>query len=302
MNTHYASQSSSNSLIVEEGRVVSRQALPGGYWTLVLNAPQIAARAIPGQFVHLTCHPMLPLRRPISIQRVTPHTGHIELCYRVVGHGTTLLSQRHPTEMISILGPIGRGFQILPDRPKALMIGGGVGIPPLIFLAESIQNHNPDQQSLVLMGSESPFPFPVATSRFPVPGIDAEGAIPALEKLKIPSRLASLQGFQGCYLGYVTELARDWLAAQTEESLREIAIYACGPEPMLQATAQLAATYQLPCQLSLEAFMACGVGGCAGCVVPIHTPEGKKMKRVCVDGPVFSALEVYPERVNQSAG
>ena len=110
-----------------------------------------------------------------------------------------------------------------------------------------------------------------------------------MEDWGIASRLASLQGYAGCHKGYVTDLARHWLDNLSEQQLREVGIYACGPHPMLQAVVSLARDYELPVQVSLEEFMACAVGGCAGCTVKIITPDGEAMKRVCVDGPVFSA-------------
>ncbi len=128
-----------------------------------------------------------------------------------------------------------------------------------------------------------------------VPGMPAEviAAMPLLEDWGVASRLASLQGYSGCFEGYVTDLARHWLEAMSEEQRREVEVFSCGPHPMLEAVAKLAAEYQLPCQVSMEEFMACGVGGCAGCVVEVQTENGPAMKRVCVDGPVFDASTVF---------
>jgi dihydroorotate dehydrogenase electron transfer subunit len=91
----------------------------------------------------------------------------------------------------------------------------------------------------------------------------------------------------------VTDLARLWLDSLTAETLKEVEIFACGPHPMLEAVAQLAAEYNIPCQVSLEEFMACAIGGCAGCVVETKTKDGIAMKRVCVDGPVFDSRDVF---------
>jgi dihydroorotate dehydrogenase electron transfer subunit len=119
-------------------------------------------------------------------------------------------------------------------------------------------------------------------------------AMPLLEDWGIPSRLASLQGYAGTHDGYVTDLARHWLDALDNEARAQVEIFSCGPHPMLEAVAKLAKEYELPCQVSLEEFMACGVGGCAGCVVQVETEQGPAMKRVCVDGPVFEAAQVFP--------
>ena len=117
--------------------------------------------------------------------------------------------------------------------------------------------------------------------------------MPLLEDWGIPSRLASLQGYPGCHPGYVTDLARRWLDGLSDEERAEVGVYACGPHPMLEAVVGLARDYGLPVQVSLEEFMACAVGGCAGCVVEVSTPSGPAMKRVCVDGPVFDGYTVF---------
>ena len=118
--------------------------------------------------------------------------------------------------------------------------------------------------------------------------------IPLLDDWGIPSRLASMQQYAGCYQGYVTELATLWLRRLSPQQRAETALFACGPRSMLQAVAELARTYDLPCQVALEEYMACAVGGCAGCTVLVHTASGPKMQRVCVDGPVFEARTIYP--------
>jgi dihydroorotate dehydrogenase electron transfer subunit len=148
----------------------------------------------------------------------------------------------------------------------------------------------------VIMGSEVPFPFKAQPSKLMVPGVPSEviAAMPLLDDWGIASRLASQQGYAGCFEGYVTDLARTWLDALSEEQRKEVAVFACGPHPMLEAVARLAQEYHLPCQVSLEEFMACAVGGCAGCTVEVQTDTGPAMKRVCVDGPVFEANAVFP--------
>ena len=109
----------------------------------------------------------------------------------------------------------------------------------------------------------------------------------------MPSRLASRSGFPGCYDGFVTGLADAWLGSLDAATRDQVEVFACGPTPMLAATARVARKYALPCQVSLEEFMACAVGGCAGCAVQVETDAGPAMKRVCVDGPVFDAYAVF---------
>jgi len=281
-------------IALEEAEVLRHEAWPEGQRVLVLRAPRCAARAEPGQFVHLRCDPMLPMRRPLSLMGADPAAGTVELLYKVVGLGTARLAARRPGERLSLLGPIGRPFRPDPARPRALLLGGGVGMPPVIFLAERLAAAGEPWRPVALLGSEAPFPFELVPARLPVPGVpaEAERSLARLERAGVPARLASGRGHPGCHRGLVTELARAWLETLPGIARRGVQLYACGPHPMLAAVARLAAEQGLPCQVALEEHMACGVGGCAGCTVPVRTPQGLAMRRVCVDGPVFDAAEV----------
>src|SRR5690606_9544385 len=155
-------------------------------------------------FVHLTCDPERPMRRPLSIMRADPDAGWIELLYKVVGRGLQALAARRNGEEVSVLGPVGKGFTPHPERPRALLVGGGVGIPPMVFLAERLRRRTDAAwKPLVLMGSEIPFPFRARPSRIVIAGMP-EGVIasmPLLEEWGIGCRLASGAGFPGCYDG-----------------------------------------------------------------------------------------------------
>jgi dihydroorotate dehydrogenase electron transfer subunit len=284
-------------IFLEDAEVLDQATWPGEQFILKVRAPRCAAAAQAGSFAHLTCDPGLPMRRPLSIMRVDPAAGTVEFLYKIVGDGLRLLAQRRPGDVISMLGPIGVPFHPDPARPRCLLLGGGVGIPPMVFLADRLRRETAQSwQPLVLMGSELPFPFelaPASPSGHELPASASHG-LALLEDWGVPSRLTSLQGYEGCFQGYVTELARHWLDTLTAAERDEVAVFACGPTPMLEAAAALAADYDLPCEVSLEEYMACAVGGCAGCAVAVRTPEGVAMKRVCVDGPVFDARSVFP--------
>jgi dihydroorotate dehydrogenase electron transfer subunit len=284
------------SICLEDGKVLAQQSFPGDQFVVRIQAPKCAARALPGSFAHLTVDDDIPMRRPLSIMRADPREGWIDILYKIVGPGLAALSRRRVGDQLSVLGPIGRGFELNPERPRPLLIGGGVGIPPMVFLAEALaSDRRAEWKPLVLMGSEIPFPFQTRPSTILVPGIP-DGVIasmPLLDGWGVPSRLASRSGFPGCFDGFVTELAAAWLSALDERALGQIEIFSCGPTPMLEATAKLAARFGLPCQVSLEEFMACAVGGCAGCAVRVKTPTGPAMKRVCVDGPMFDSYTVF---------
>ena len=284
-------------IFLEDALVTSHEAFAGDQFILRVKAPECAAHAVAGSFAHIRCDRDIPMRRPLSIMRANQETGEVDFLYKIVGAGLAALSTTSVGDQLSILGPIGNGFSPHSDRPRKLMLGGGVGIPPMVFLAEQLDRAGVSlDDSLVLMGSEVPFPFQQVSSEIAVKGISdsATDGMPDLEHIGVASRLASLQNFSGCHQGYVTDLAAEWLNSLTAEQLGEVEIFACGPEPMLEAAAAVAKRFDLPGQLCLEEFMACAVGGCAGCSVPVYTNGEMAMKRVCVDGPVFSAMSIYP--------
>ena len=280
-------------IFLEDAEVLAHEAFAGDQHVLRVRSPECATRALPGQFAHLTCDPALPMRRPISILRADPREGWVDFLYKAVGQGTRLLARRRVGEVLSVLGPIGAPFAVRERRP--LLIGGGVGMPPMIFLADRLRS-DPEARPFVILGSEVPFPFTVRPSQILVPGLPdgVIGGMPLLDDWGIPSRLASRQGYAGCFDGFVTGLADAWLGTLDAAAHAEVGIYACGPHPMLAAVVALARRHDLPCQVSLEEYMACGVGGCAGCAVQIETAAGPAMKRVCVDGPVFDGYQAFP--------
>jgi dihydroorotate dehydrogenase electron transfer subunit len=291
-----ASKEHRGTIFVEDAKILSQESFPGQQYVLRLASPATAARAGAGSFVHVAVDPAVPMRRPLSIMRVDRAAGWIELLYKIHGHGLTHLAARRVGETVNLLGPIGQGFVPRAKYPRSLLIGGGVGIPPMVFLAEELRERAAEGfKPFAILGSELPFPFRARPSTIMVPGMP-DGVIacmPLLDDWGIPSRLTSKSGFPGCHDGYVTDLAREWLAQLDAATRGEVEVFACGPTPMLKAVAALAREFSLPCHVSLEEYMACAVGGCAGCVVEVQTPAGPAMKRVCVDGPVFDAATVF---------
>ncbi len=286
-------------LFLESAEVLSHTAFEGDQFIIRLQAPKAAAAAVPGSFAHLRCGPDRPMRRPLSIMRSHDSEGWIELLYKPVGAGLRELTEAAPGTTLSVLAPIGNGFSPDPARRNVLAIGGGVGIPPMVFLAETLAA-GADFETLVLMGSEVPVPFATVPTRLALDRLREAGhetdarSIADLESAGIPSLLASNSGLPGAIAGFVPDLARDILKTASDSVLASTQICACGPEPMLRATARLAADFGLPCELALEEYMACATGGCAGCAVAVHRDGQVMMKRVCVDGPVFAAKEIYP--------
>lgn len=280
----------------EQARVLAHEMLPAQQYLLRLDVPKCAAAVEPGNFIHLSCdRNPYRLKRPFSVMRSSPADGWIEILYKIVGSGTRALAQAKRGDYLHCLGPIGNSFELSDRTVRPLLLGGGVGIPPILFFAEQLQKQHA-VTPMVIMGSEIPFPFKVQPSTKLIDGIptDTIAAMSLLEDLSIPSRLTSKQGYAGCYDGYIHELATLWLEHLDAAARSEVEIFACGPVAMLRAVAVLSQAYNIPCQLSLEEYMACAVGGCAGCTVLVEEAGGQAMRRVCVDGPVFSANSVFP--------
>ncbi|KAA0453844.1 MAG: dihydroorotate dehydrogenase electron transfer subunit [Candidatus Thioglobus sp.] len=270
-------------------QILAHYQFAGAQYILTLESDIIANQTKPGQFVHISVADGL-LCRPISVMSVDVENGTFDLLYKVVGAGTQKLSERKIGEVLAVIGPIGNGFKITENK-RPLLIGGGVGMPPMIAIAQQIKAS--EHQPFVILGSEIEFPFATLESKIGKNYQGAKRTMPLLEEWKIACRLASLQDYDGVFKGLVTDLAYAYLQDLSVDELAQVEIYCCGPEPMLKAVAKLAEEYNLPCQVSLEEYMACAVGGCAGCVVSVQTSAGSSMQRVCVDGPVFNARAVF---------
>ncbi|MEM8983035.1 MAG: dihydroorotate dehydrogenase electron transfer subunit [Pseudomonadota bacterium] len=284
-------------ILVEDATIVEQFVWPDEQYIVRLQAPRIAAVAEPGSFVHLTCDADIPMRRPLSILNTDREAGWLDILYKVHGAGLAALARQEKGTTLSCLGPIGQPFQAAPERPIRIMIGGGVGIPPVVFFAAALAaDPNDTGTTIAFLGSELPFPFEVGRAATPLPGLDESVAatMAFLDAHGVPSRLASLAGFDAVFNGYVTDLARQYLNTLSDAERAQTELFACGPTPMLQATAALARDVGVACKVSLEEYMACAVGGCAGCTVPVHVDGNVAMKRVCVDGPVFDAESVFP--------
>lgn len=219
------------------------------------------------------------------------------MLYRIEGRGTQLLSQRGVGETLDVLGPLGHAFT--PSGSKLLLVGGGVGVPPLVFLAEWNQKNNSDvsRETSEAVASVEAF-------------IGARGADDVVEEAALRAVTDAL--FVATQDGSVGE--RGLVTQPLERRLQELAaeesrsggvmVCACGPWPMLRAVAQLCATYQVPCQVSMEENMPCGIGVCNGCVVPVLgvTDDYGRYRRICVDGPVMDGAQIDWDAAAVTAG
>ena len=285
------------SIFEETSEVIHQEAFEENQFVITLKAPKASKTAKPGEFAFVDCGEQTLLRRPLSYLRTNPNNDTVEFMYKIIGPGLEALSKMTAGDSVKMMGPIGNGFSHDLSKQTPVFIGGGVGIPPVLFLAEYLKENNPEMTPYAFFGSEIPFPFETTESEINIEGLEKSNfaTIKDMEEKQIPCRLASLANFKGCYNGYVTELVDTWLSQLNPSEKEKIILYACGPEVMLEAAAKLARNHKLDCQLSLEEFMACAIGGCAGCTVKVSEDEGIAMKRVCVDGPVFDAKAIYPQ-------
>ena len=273
-----------------KAKILSNKKAGHAYYKMTLDAPYIARMAKPGQFVQIKCSDFLEpfLRRPFSIHRVKgePRTtsfarvrgrgsrvNEIEILYEVVGKGTEILAGKKVGDFVNILGPLGTGFSLprahAPNpEPRAIIISGGIGAAPLVYLAEELKKNN--IKTIVLIGAKT------------------KDVILCEKDFKNITRevyVSTDDGTYGCH-GFVSRLFHNIL--KTSESRFETIVYVCGPHGMLRCIAEICRERGFECQVSLEEKMACGIGVCLGCAC--KTKEG--YKTVCTQGPVFQSSYV----------
>lgn len=260
--------------IQEKCRVISHQEIGPGSLRLALASDYISSHAAPGQFVNIKCSmgfdPLL--RRPFSLHRIQKELKLFEIFYELKGKGTEALSRCSIGDEVDVIGPLGEGFGIDGRKQIAILVAGGMGVAPLLALAETIKASNKSVIH-VLVGSKS------------------RGCLMCEDELrKITNEVlvATEDGTHG-RRGIVSDLLNDLLNNTLGHPYYpNSTIYACGPRKMLQAVSEIAFQKKIECQVSMEERMACGIGACKGCA--IQTKTGFKM--VCKDGPVFNSEEI----------
>jgi dihydroorotate dehydrogenase electron transfer subunit len=255
----------------EQGRIRFNRRLTAGTWLMGMRSPRIAESARPGQFVMIRVSQRIEplLRRPFSI--CGTEKDLFLILYRVVGQGTAVLAQTKEGERLPVLGPLGKGFEPPAGGISPILVGGGIGVAPLCFLAQSLSKIKAE----FMMGFAS------------------TKEIPRLKHIKGPHTRISLSTDDGTrgHAGFVTDLLEKYLEKRGPDK-DALSLFACGPKPMLKKVAQIALGYRLSCQVSLEASMSCGLGACQGCAVKASGAEGRPYHHVCKDGPVFDAKEI----------
>lgn len=247
----------------ENAIVISQECLMEGIYSMWIQTENIAAQADPGQFISVyTKDGSRLLPRPISLCEADRETGRIRIVYRVVGYGTSEFSGYGPGDTISVLGPLGNGFPL--KEKKAFLIGGGIGIPPMLQLAKSLKC-----EKQIIVGYRDQL--------FLTEDLKAHGTV----------YIATEDGSCGTKGNVMNAISENNLTADV--------IYACGPTPMLRAVKAYAEERGIECYLSLEERMACGIGACLACVCKSKEVDDHSHvhnKRICKDGPVFLSTEV----------
>jgi len=254
-----------------KAKIVHNKRIKGPYWHCIIEAPLIAGESKPGQFLNIRVSAGLSplLRRPFSIHDV--RAGRLGILYEVVGEGSRIFSDKKVGEHTDIIGPLGSGFDYSQinkrQENQPILVGGGIGVAPLLFLAKAINSEN----KTILLGAKCREQV-LCEKEFKKAGCS----------VKITTDDGSL-GFKG----RVTDLLSKALQVKMPKGKKAM-IYACGPRPMIRAVCSLAIKYNIPAQVSLEEHMSCGIGACLGCVV--STRRG--LERVCKEGPVFNAKDL----------
>jgi dihydroorotate dehydrogenase electron transfer subunit len=246
----------------------------GAYHSLVLSSSEIAERARPGQFVNIAVEgPGTLLRRPFSIARVGrtgPNAGTIEVVFDAHGPGTQWLAKRTTHDTVDVVGPLGSAFPIPQQKVSCLLVGGGYGVAPLFFLAEELTRAGLRVDRVV--GAAT-----------------AERIHNAIEAKRMTASVTftTEDGSLGTR-GRVTDVLE-----QVMTSCNTGVVYACGPNPMLRAVSERCRDLEVPVQVAVEEHMACGVGVCWTCVLPMRSKDGSvHNKRACIDGAVFNGARV----------
>lgn len=271
--------------IQEKCRVLDHQKLTSCHYKLILASAYISSHAAPGKFVNVRCGESYDplLRRPLSIHRISKEHQRFELLYEVVGRGTEILAKTSVGSELDIVGPLGNGFKLEEKNNIAILVAGGMGVAPLLALAEQITLH----------------PSPLTKALYVLIGAKHREMVLCEKEFKELADqviIATDDGSAG-KKGFVSDILVDLLentigtrdgSTTLAASLGLGTIYACGPGPMLRAVSEIAYQKKIDCQLSMEQHMACGIGTCMGCV--IKTNNG--YKKVCDDGPVFSSNDL----------
>jgi dihydroorotate dehydrogenase electron transfer subunit len=278
-----------------KAKILLHRRIAPEYFCLRLLCPEIARSAQPGQFILLRVNELRDpfLRRPFSFSRILPPKGKrtrpedegaLEICYKIVGRGTSLMTQLREGQRLDVLGPLGKGFWEIEGQERAILVGGGIGVAPLLPWAERLQGERRKRKKAPksLEGNPEVLVLIGGKSRDKILGMRE------LKKIGGEPQVATEDGSLGMQ-GLATDLLERELMTQGSKS---VSLYACGPMPMLARVAQIADQFDLPCQVLMEARMACGVGACLGCAVKVK--EYASGRRSESEDPIAARERIVP--------
>ena len=304
------------------GEVLANELICDNHYRMILDLAGFPPTR-PGQFIQLLCRPPgeqasfreidwpadrpptftqpeltdreTMLRRPLSLAGRRDHARgavELDLLYRISGTGTRWLSGAEPGRTLSLLGPLGNAFALWPEKPIAALVGGGVGIPPMLYLAEALAAAG--KTVVAFNGARTAALLPLRL--LPAGHVSTEGrparCVAEFATYGAQAVVATEDASLG-FAGLVSEPFARWLAEQTEAAAN-VAAYACGPEPMMQAVAEICRASGVRCEVSLERHMACGMGTCQSCICKLRADNqrGWAYRLCCTDGPVFDAQQI----------
>jgi len=237
------------------------------------------------------------LRRPFSIAGRRDRDGRVELAliYRTIGAGTRWLSRAAIGQSLSVIGPLGNAFAVCDDKPAAALIGGGVGIPPMLYLAERLAAAGKRTVAFAGVRSGRLLPLTLTDSPAPSPVGRPEACVAEFAACDVEAVVCTDDGSLG-RRGFVSDALIRWLD-EAGVATGDLAVYSCGPEVMMRAVGDACIARGITCQLALERYMGGGMGTCQSCVFKMRADneQGWVFKLVCTDGPVFDAVEIVWE-------
>ncbi|AQT69066.1 Dihydroorotate oxidase B, electron transfer subunit [Anaerohalosphaera lusitana] len=275
----------------EVGSKAFADAVPGQFAELDLTAVSLPPlEKIPPKLVD-ACKRNIILRRPFSfadIRKDNPGAIEIDILFCVLGPATVRMTSLRPGDSVSVIGPLGNGFSVPEGTKNALLVAGGMGAPPLQHLGFYLRENFPDMNVVAFAGAKSKEDLPYQLLEAP----ERDTELAEFSRCDVPAHIATDDGSIGMK-GFVTQALENWIRTNDPKSGSTV-IYTCGPEPMLAQVAKIAISHDLPCQVSMERRMACGIGLCQSCAIEVRTPASEETvyKLCCKDGPIFDAREL----------
>jgi dihydroorotate dehydrogenase electron transfer subunit len=276
-------------LNLDSGSIIENLQIAKDHFVMSLLLTSTCDSALPGQFIMIRKQGVKDplLSRPLSLYGVyqTEAGSVLEFLYRVVGKGTLALSRLTAGDTVDVLGPLGKPFEVIPDRPHVILLAGGIGVAPLSYFLEYLAKNldqNPSDKQVMSTARKITFYLGATTDSYLV-------GLAKIERFCTDLRISTDDGTAG-FTGTITALLGNDLESIDHKNL---CIYSCGPAPMIRSLSQILQPLSIPCHVSMEERMACGIGACLGCSIKVSEPStGWAYCQVCMDGPVFDIKDL----------